>query len=271
YRTYATYGHPTDCFMAVAARFYDLAAPSYLGEVACGVNLTTEFRLKLRDAMGIAFALQQPMAISWSAPFVECERKALSAAAAMIDWTEFRRAPAPVAIIVDRPDSQQVERLVRYEAALAAIPLDYEYIRPGADISRYVAVFDARQDFRKPEIGKTIPDTAVEAAPLSFTEGSHATYAVSADRRWLLAYVRNATHYEMKLCDVGREVELCRLADRKRSLRIHVKGMAAGLEYAVLDCQSATVVGKGRFDRGVIIELGETADDFVLVVRPLQH
>ena len=271
YRTYATYRYPTDCFIAVAARFYDLAPPSYLGEVACGVNMTPQFRTKLRDAMGIALTLQQPMAISWSAPAVECERKALTAAARMIDWTHFRRARPPVAIIVDRPDDQQINRLVAYEEALAGLPLDYEYLRPGADVSGYAAVFDARKELAASAIGEALPVAAVNAAPLRVSPGNHTSYAVSTDRRWMVAYVRNATHYELKVCDVGKIVERCRLPDRKRRLKVQLVGMANGLEYTVLDCASGASVRHGKFSGHVTIDLGETPGDYVIVANPAER
>ncbi len=267
YRTYATYKYPTDCFIAVAARFYNMARPSFLGEVACGVNTWPWFRLKLRDAMGIALALQQPMAISWSAALVECERRALTKAAEMVDWSAFVRAKAPVAVIVDRPDDAQIERMVEYEQALASAAVDYEFVRPGDEVTDYKVVFDARRPFDQAAVREAAARLG-DMVPLSVSPGNHVTYALSEDRRWLVAYIRNAMHYEMKVCDVGRVVEKCRMGDVSRELTIRLKRLAEGLEYAVIDTGTAKVVARGDFAGSASVRLGETTSDFVLVVRP---
>jgi hypothetical protein len=259
FRTYDTYRYPNDCFMATAIRFFNLARPSHLGEVACGVNRTPQFITKLRDAMGLALTLQQPMAISWCATMLEDERRPLARAAERIDWTTFRRARPPVAIIIDKPDREQVQRLVQYEEALASIPLDYELIRPGAARQAYAQVLDARQPFAPPTLDPAL-------APLRVSPGSHTSYALSEDRRQLVAYIRNATHYEIRLCDINQVVERCRLDDQLRDLWLELPGIAPGLPYAVWGARSGAELAAGLTAEGTRLDLGSTSADVILVV-----
>lgn len=268
FRTYNTYRYPTDCYIAVAARFFDLAPPSFLGEVSCGINLWPQFIVKLRDAMGLALVLQQPMAISWSAPPLEGTRLAFTKAASMVDWNVFRRARPRVAIIIDRPDADQVRTMARYEAALASVPVDYDHVRPGADRSGYALFFDARDDSVEPRVRRDLPADLIEKLPIRVSAGNHCTYAVSEDRRWMVAYVRNAKRYETLPCDVGRVVELCRMADRPRELEVEVRGFASGSECVVLDAATAREIERRSFGGRTALNLGLTGSDLVVVVRP---
>jgi len=263
-RTYGTYQYPNDCYMAVAARFFDLSPPSFLGETACGINTKPGFVTKYRDAMGLALTLQQTMAMAWSAAMVEEQCKAFSEAARQVDWTAFRRARPPVAIIVDKPDKEQVKRLVALEEELASIPADYEYIRPAADRSGYVVVLDART---QSTCAGALPPAAAERIPIRPSPGNHCSYAFSSDSRWLVAYVRNATHYEIGLCDLN-SIERYRLTDRERDLRLELRGFAGRSCYRIWDAATAKALGAGGLSGETRIDLGRTAADVLVLVTP---
>lgn len=270
FRTYTTYQYPTDCFMAVVARFYDMAPPSFWGEVCCGgANVAPQFICKLRDALGLTLTLQQTMLMAWSAPPLEGECRAFMASADLIDWTSFRRARPPVAIIVDKPDRQQVKRLVAYEEALQSMAVDCEYVRPGTDTGGYALVLDARA----PEVDQGLVEKlrALRGQlPLVVSSGNHVTYALSQDRQWLVAHVRNATRYEILPCDVGPSIELCRMPDQERSLTVDLQGLARDGRYVVWDVASARKLGEGLLKDGAArLDLGNTTADVLVVVTPL--
>jgi hypothetical protein len=267
YRAYATHQHPNDCFMAVAARYYDLTPPGYLGEVACGVNTSPGFVTKYRDAMGLALTLQQPMSIAWSAALVEGQCKAFAEASRWVDWTAFRRARPSVAIVVDKPDKTQVKRLAQFEEAMASLPMDYEYLSPAMPTEGYVLVLDARGDSAEPPSPEALAKSVGEQTPLRLSPGNHCSYALSADRRCLLAYIRNATHYVIGLCDI-RSVEKYRLADRERDLRLELRGFPDPSHYRVWDAASAELLREGEFTGGAPLDLGRTAQDILLLVAP---
>jgi hypothetical protein len=268
-RTYGTYQLLNDCYMAVAARFFELSPPSFLGETACGINTKPGFVTKYRDTMGLALTLQQTMAIAWSAAMVEEQCKAFSDAARQVDWTAFRRARPPVAVIVDKPDKEQVKRLVAVEEELASIPVDYEYLRPAADRSGYAVVLDARTQIKGPVMGNALPQTVAERIPIRLSPGNHCSYAFSADSRWLVAYVRNATHYETGLSDLN-SIERYRLADRERDLSLALRGFAGRSRYRIWDATSAKTLGEGRFSGATQVDLGRTAADVLVLVAPEQ-
>lgn len=267
YRDYATYQYPNDCFMAVAARFYDLAPPSFLGEVACGINTQPGFVTKYRDAMGLALTLQQTMALAWSATMVEEQCKAFTEAVRLVDWTSFRRAHPPVAVIVDKPDKEQVKRMVQIEEALASVPVDYEYARPMARGLGHATVLDARSGGIEPSLGKALSEATLKQIPIGMPPGNHCSYALSADHHWMVAYVRNATHYELGLCDL-RSVEKYRLADRERDLSLELRGFPGKSRYRMWDAASAAVLRQGGFTGNVRIDLGRTPLDVVVLVAP---
>ncbi len=269
YRTYSTLRHPTDVFMAVAARFFDMAPPAYLGEVACGVRTSTRFVTKYRDAMGIALTLQQPMAIAWSAAMVEGQCKAFAETARRIDWTQFRRAPAPVAVIVDKPDREQIRRLVAYEGLLSSVPIDCDYIRPDAPGAAYTAVFDARRD-PVPATVADLPPALLDRTPIRVSSGNRCSYAASADGRFLLAYVRNALHYETGVCDI-RSVERYRLADRPRRVKVELRRLGKDLVCQVFDAASARLLRTADFAGSLQFTLDETAADLLVCVRPAKE
>ncbi|MEA3400085.1 MAG: hypothetical protein U9R79_02460 [Armatimonadota bacterium] len=266
YRAYQTRQYPTDCFMAVCARFYDLAPPSYHGEMACGIKVTPQFQVKLRDAMGLALTLQQTMAISWSAPPLEELRGAFAEAGNLVDWTRFRRAQPPVAMVVDTIDGETARRLVEYEEMLQALAVDCEYIGPEADRNGYLVTLDAREEI-PPKAEEALRRAAEAASPLRVSAGNHTTYALSSDRRWMVAYVRNATRYEVMECDI-RAVERCRMPDRPRRLRVTLQGFGASCRYRVWDAATAAVVQEGSVREGVELDLGETNIDVLVGVFP---
>ena len=268
YRAYQTYRFQNDCFMAVAARFFNLAPPGFLGEVSCGINVTPRFVVKYRDAMGIALTLQQPMAIAWSAVMLEAQCRAFTQAARAIDWTSFRRARPPMAVIVDKPDREQVSRLVEYETFLSSLPVDYEYVRPDSDRSPYALVYDSRLADTQNLKRDALPAALWEQVPLRMSGGNHCSYALSQDRRWLAAYVRNAGHYELGLCDI-RSVERYRLADRERPIQMALRGFADASRYRLLDASTAQVLAEGRFRRRHRIQLPPTPADLLLLVQPV--
>ncbi|MGC9316409.1 MAG: hypothetical protein ACP5KN_00065 [Armatimonadota bacterium] len=269
YRAYQTHQYPTDCFMAVCARFYDLAPPSYHGEVACGIKVTPQFQVKLRDAMGLALTLQQTMAISWSAPPLEELRRAFAEAGNLVDWTRFRRAQPPVAVVFDEIDAETARRLVACEEMLQAQAVDCEYIGSEADRAGYLVTLDARE-----EIGPAAEDAlrrAAEAAsPVRVSEGNHTTYALSSDRRWMVAYVRNATRYEIMECDI-HAVERCRMPDRRRRLRVTLRGFDGPCRYRVWDAATAALVREGKLREGIELDFGDTSADVVISVVPAER
>jgi len=266
YRAYSTLRHPTDLFLAVAARFFDTAPPAYLGEVACGVKTAPRFVTKYRDAMGIALTLQQPMAIAWSAAMVEGQCKVFAEVARRIDWSRFRRVRAPVAVVVDKPDREQVRRLVACEELLSSVPVDCEYVRPDAPRTPYTAVLDARRGPIPAGIAD-LPPAVTEASPIRLSPGNHCSYAASSDGRFLIAYVRNALHYETGICDI-RSVERYRLADRPRRVRTVLSRMDDGLVCDVFDAANARLLRTLAFSGSTQFTLAETAADLVLFVHP---
>lgn len=264
-RAYATYRYPNDCFMAVIARFYATAPPGFLGEVACGINTKPGFVTKYRDAMGIATTLQQPMAIAWSAAMLEEQCRAFTDVARQVDWSSFSRARAPVAVIVEKPDKAQLARMAQIEEQLSSIPIDYEYVAPTVDRAGYALVLDARTDSASP--AGVLPDAVMRQTPLIVSKGNHCTYALSADRRRLLAYIRNAGHYELGLCDIG-SVETYRLADRERDLRLELKGFPKKSRCRVWDAERARLIYEGNLVLTGEVALGRTAADVLVLVSP---
>lgn len=270
YRAYRTRRHPNDCFMAVAARLFDLKPPTFLGEVSCGINTKPGFIVKYRDAMGLALTLQQPMAIAWSAVMLEGQCKAFTEAARQVDWTSFRRARPPAAIIVDVLDREQLARLVQYEQFLSSIPIDYECLRPSADRSHYPVVYDARAEAAANLDRAKLPQTATRPLPLRLSSGNHSSYALSDDRRWLVAYIRNAGHYELGLCDI-RSVERYRLADRPRAVEIELGGFAGRSRYRLWDVATAQVLEEENFAGHTQIKLKPTTSDLLVLVLPAER
>ena len=270
YRAYRTERCHTDCFMAVAARLFNTARPSFLGEVSCGIHTEPGFVTKYRDAMGLALTLQQGMGIAWSAVMVEGQCKAFTEAARQVDWTSFRRADPPVAIVVDKAGPEQIRRLVQVEAALSAVPVDYRYVRDPVDQAGAALVLDGRLAAADEPVSLDLPADVVSRSPLRLSPGNHCSYALSQDRGWLVAYVRNAGHYEIGLCDI-RSVGLHRLADRPRPVTIELRGFPGKRRFRIWDAATADVLRDGAFAGHVRLELGPIAADLVLLVRPAEQ
>lgn len=267
YRTYNTRRLSSDCFMACVSRFFAMTPPTFLGEVACGIKTEPGFITKYRDAMGLALTLQQPMAIAWSAAMIEDQCKAFTEAARLVDWTSFRRSRPPVAVLVEKPDEDQLRRLVHCEEILSSIPLDYDCLRPSPDRGGYAFVIDARHEKAEEFSADVLPAAVLAQAPLHVSPGNHCSYALSQDRRWLVAYLRNAKHYELGLCDI-RSVERYRLADRERNLGITLRGFKGRQSFRVWNATTAELIDQGRFSEGDQLKLGTTAADILLLVSP---
>ncbi|HIE09824.1 MAG TPA: hypothetical protein EYP65_08255 [Armatimonadetes bacterium] len=277
YRTYSTHGLKTDLVFAVNARFYAMARPSYLGEVCSGpgwegtfIYANPDFITKLRDNMWISFLLQQPMALSWSAVLVEAERRIPTKIARSINWNKVRRAKAPVAVVVERPNLEQLRRLVLYEEALSSIPVDCDYIRPSDPKDGYLAVFDARRPFVRPELGRNIPPEVERLLPLRVSKGNHTTYLLSGDRSLLVAYVRNAVHYRLGPGHGHGVLELHRRRTKPREVRIELKNFPFPMAFTVYDLDRKAPVLEGAFLGSRRVDLGRTKSDFALFVRRIR-
>ena len=217
--------------------------------------------------MGISLVLQQPLCIAWSAVIVEGQCKAFAQAAAQVDWTAFQRAKPPIAVIVDKPDAEQFRRMAQYEEALSSVPVDHEFIRPDADRAGYALVLDARQDSATALTPDALPAALLQSLPLRVSDGNHTSYALSQDRRWLVAYVRNAGHYELGMCDI-QSVERYRLADRPRRVEVELRGFAGPCVHQVWDAATAKVVAQGKLSDPLKIGFDDTAADLLVLVKP---
>jgi hypothetical protein len=138
------------------------------------------------------------------------------------------------------------------------------------EASDALAVIDARQPFRSLRFeseGGSLPDSLKHEIPLDFGRGYACSYALSQDRRTLLAYVYNTTNHEidyMWLCGKYHR------APQAASLKLQLKNLpVSNLRAQLYDLNARQLLssktlsdGKGLFDQGV------TEHDFFLLVTP---
>lgn len=258
------------------ARLYDRAAPAFLAEVASGPGWYggagqnwshPDFITKVRDNFWMSLLFRQPMALSWSPCLSEDERRIPTEIARAIDWNAFRRRQSLVAVRVERPDDVQLARLMQYEAALAALALDYDCLWGDAPAVGYQAVFDARKDFAAPEWGKTLPESIRQAQPLRCSSGTSATLLEGQDGT-LVAFLRNTLEHRLGPGYGVGVKELHRQRTKPREVRLEVRNRPGRCRYRVWDIDEKRVVKEGTFGRQIEIALGVTAHDFALLVQP---
>ena len=276
YRTYYSAGHPTDCYALVNARVYDLAAPAFLAEVASGPGWYPgagatwshpDFITQVRDSFWAALLLRQPMAFSWSACLSEGERRVPTEIARAVDWNTFRRRRPAVAVRLQNPDDAQLGRLMRYDAALSALALDYDLLWGDAEAAGYAAVFDARADYAAPEWGKNLPEVARRTQALALLPGSGAAVLEGEDGT-LAAYVRNTVEHCLAPGYGDGVNELHRRREKPRPVRLSVRGRPVACRYRLWDLDTGRVVREGRMQGEIALDLGETAHDYALLVLP---
>jgi len=146
--------------------------------------------------------------------------------------------------------------------------VDHVYIRPGDAQDAYGVVLDARRETLESDLAQSLPASVTDAAPLRMSDGNHCSYALSSDRRWLVAYVRNATRYEVLPCDVGRVVERCRMADRDRELWVELQGFAGRCRYLVWEAAGGKLLRRGLVENAQRLDFGSTTADLLVVVCP---
>ena len=277
YRTYYTGGLPSDAYFMVCGRFYGANPPVFVAEVASGPGwhggfvanwLHPDFVTKVRDTCWASLLTQQTMCLTWSAPWTQEERLVPRRCAGRLDWSKFRRERPSVGLLLERVDPQVLKALGEYEAALARLGVDYDYVWAGrtgqAVRERYALLLDAGKGFAEPEL----PPEVLAARPVVASDGYSVSYLASAEPAQLIAYVKNTGEYRLGP-GYGRGVkELHRQRTRPAPLRVRLRPFPAVCSYVVHDVDDRRVIREGPCGRTVDLALGRTAHDFAIVVAP---
>ena len=276
FRTYYTDGSPSDAYMMACARFYRATPPAFTAEVCSGPgwhggfvrNWThPDFITKWRDTCWAALLGQQTMAVAWAAPWAMDECRVPQMCAEQIDWTAFRRITPAVALLAPKVDRAAMRRLCQYEAALARLGVDCDYVWPERqpDAARlYPVVLDAREAFVDP----VIPAKVLDTLPVTVSDGYSVSFLLSDDRRQMLAYVRNTAEYKLSPGYGHGTKELHRQRTRSSPLTIGLRLFPTGCRYRLYDLDTRRQVREGPCEGHARIDLGETNHDFAIVVTP---
>ena len=280
YRTYYTAGMKSDAYFMVCARFYGANAPVFTAEYASGPGWYAgfaptwqhpDFITKVRDNCWTSLLTRQTMSMSWSAPWTQQERLIPHLCAEQIDWNSFTRRRPPVAIKLTNVEPDTLRTLARYEADLARLAIDYDYLWEGrehqAAPGSYQVVLDAAVE--EPDV-TSIPPAVLAAAPVAITGEYSVNYLLSDDRTQMIAFVKNTAQYRAGP-GYGRGVqELHRRRTKIGPLTVRLRATPVQCEYLLYDVDERNVLRRGHLAEDMVLDMGPTSHDFAILVRPAQ-
>jgi len=276
YRTYYTGGLQSDGYFMVCGRFYRLNPPVFTAEFASGPGwyggfaqtwTHPDFLTKVRDNCWTALLTQQTMCVSWSAPWTQEERALPQLCAEQLDWNKFHRKRPLVGLRLTNVDRPELEHLVAYEAALAKLGVDYDYVWEGGGDANaagaFPVVLDAREAFSLPSLSPGV----LAARPVVVTGDYSVNYLLGEDPVQMIAFVKNTAGYKLGP-GYGQSVnELHRQRTAPSALKITLQGLPASCRYTLFDVDERKQLGAGACQGDVELDVGMTAHDFAVVVR----
>ncbi len=225
--------------------------PSILGEAGNDRMREASYpelrQIITRDCLWLAFLHGSPGGISWDAIADPREFYVLSQITRAVDWRDFEPAPAPMAVTVSNTDAK-LPNLAQYTWWSLQTGVPVTFVPPGAPAAPGQALVPGDR-FAPPE--------HAPPAPASVSDGWQAASLTSRDGRVLIAYVRN----------VG---DVPRINTRTRSpapLRLTVRPRRPGT-LAIWDLDTRQVVREVAVKGETHLDLGETAHDFAVVLKP---
>jgi hypothetical protein len=273
YRTYYTAGMASDAYFMVCGRFYRCNPPAFLAEVASGPGwyghfardwTHPDFLTKVRDNCWASVLTQHTLCLTWSAPWTQEERLIPHLCCEQLDWGQFVRERPPVAVRVTNLDAAMIRRLAEYEAALARLGLDYDYVWDGRDdASAYPVVLDARREFTPPQL----PAEVLGARPLVVRGEYSVSYLKSQAPTQLVAFVRNTAEYKLGPGYGAGVQELHRQRTKASELAITLGDLPEDATCRLYDVDERRLVREGTCGQLRHMNLGTTAHDFAVVVR----
>lgn len=273
YRTYYTAGMPSDAYFMVCGRFYRCNPPAFLAEVASGPgwyghfarNWThPDFISKVRDNCWASVLTQQTLCLTWSAPWTQEERFVPQLCCEQLDWARFVRRRPPVAVRVTNVDAAMIRRLAEYEAALAKLGMDYDYLWDGRDAgAAYAVVLDARTEFTPPRL----PPEVLAARPVVVSGDYSVSYLQSEAPTQLVAFIRNTAEYKLGPGYGAGVQELHRQRTKASELSLTLGDLPDAATCRLYDVDERRLVREGTCRELRHMNLGTTAHDFALVVR----
>lgn len=273
YRTYYTGGTKSDAYLMVCGRFYAARHPDFTAEFASGPGwygafwrnwIHPDFLTKVRDNCWTALLTQQTMCVSWSAPWTQEERFIPSLCARQIDWQTFHRRRPPVGLRVKPVTRSSLPRLVAYEAALAELGVDYDYVWSKHDASRYAVLLDPDEPFDASQL----PPEVLAARPIVASGAYSVNYLWSRSPGQMIAFVKNTGSYKLGPGH-GRGVqELHRRRTKVSDLTITIRPQTAGATWKLYDVDDRRLARSGMTGKQVVLSVGATRHDYAVLVVP---
>ena len=256
YRSYRTLAGDSPREMgnyAAVMTLYNRLGPkvSILGEAgndrAREANYPELRALITRDCLWLSFLNGSPGGISWDAIADAREFSVLSRIAQRVDWTRFGPAPAAAVVEVSDPDAQ-LPQLARYTwwSLERCIPL--RFVSPGTPLG-------PEQLPLPPD--RFAPPEDEPATALRVSAGFQGAYLQSEDGKVFIAYVRR----------VGAVPRINTRVRSPEALSIRVTPPSRGT-LEVWDLDLKRVVKEMPVEGPVAIDLGRTAHDYALALRP---
>jgi hypothetical protein len=222
------------------------------------------YRNRWRDSLYLGLVHRLPIINSWDEEFAEDEHMLFRRIREQVNWAQ-PFAPAPLTIEVDdtcaNVDNPARANLTKHVQVLARMGLMCRFVADGG-------VLDGRRPFSPPAFrsqGGALPDELKSDMPVAI-EGPYASsYAWSADRRTMLAYVYNVSNHARDYIWLGGNYHR---QPRPAPLRISVQNLpASSLRVTLYDLNTKQVLdtssnGRAMFDPGI------TSHDFFVLVTP---
>jgi hypothetical protein len=217
---------------------------------------TDRYRQRVRAEFYTGLAYRNPIQLTWEERVVEDERVVFEQVRRAMDWTKpFARPRLAVRI------GKDLGELVRYERALTRLPLEYAFLLkddptpPGT-----LLVLDGSEPFQAPAFASTggkLPNELQGDMPLRLPTGFVANYSWSEDRRWLLAFVRDAGDEPGEKSDTAA-------ASRELALQ---NFPPVPLRFQLFDLNTKKAIAQGDFQQRCKVPLPEQTRDAFLFVR----
>lgn len=235
---------------------------------------TARYRRRVRDSVYLGLIHRLPLILTWEEQQTEDERIVFDEVRRRVDWAQpFLTSAVAVRVASEHVLGEGRRLLAGYERFFSALPLAYRYCAasPAAAMSDDTVVFNAEDPVKRlawTAAGGKLPEALRSLMPIRVTAGYRASYLWSEDRRTLLAYVYNSgDHFTVEA--PGTLAGKIHRQPKPVEFNLALANLPPQpLEYRVYSLNQKKCLVSGRLEQSVAVPLGQTEDDYFVLVTP---